>query len=64
MKIIHVLFLKFGSQQTDFFLILDHFLPFYPPHNPKNQNFEKIKEMPGCIILHKCTKNHDHYTVP
>ena len=39
------------------------FLPFYPTDNPKNQNFDKLKEMPGgIIILHKCTKNHD-YTV-
>ena len=25
-----------------FFVILDRFLPFYPPNNPKNQNFEKL----------------------
>ena len=43
-----------------FFLILDHFLPFYPLNNPENQNLEKIKKTPGdIIILHKCTKNHD-----
>ena len=30
-------------------------------NNPKNQNFEKMKKVPGdIIILHKCTKNHDH----
>ena len=38
---------------------MDHFLPFYPPNSPKNQNFEKMKKMPGDIILHKCTKNYD-----
>ena len=32
----------------------------YPPNNPKNQNFEKLKKMPGDIILQKCTKNQDH----
>ena len=43
------------------FIILDHFLPFYPHNNLKNPNFEKLKKMPGdIIILHKCTKNHDH----
>ena len=32
------------------------FLPFYPPNNPKNQNFEKLKKMPAIIIiLHMCT---------
>ena len=30
------------------------FLPCHPPNNPKNQNFEKIKNTPGdIIILHK-----------
>ena len=45
----------------DNFVILDCFLPFYPCNNPKNQNFEKLKKTAGdIIILHKCTKNHDH----
>ena len=47
-----------------FFLILDHFLPFYtpvPPNNPENQNFEKMKKATGdVIILHKCTINNNH----
>ena len=46
--------------RQNFFVILDCFLPFYPPTNPKNKNFEKLKKDPGdIIILHKCTKNHD-----
>ena len=45
----------------NFFVILDHFLPFYPPDNPKNQNFEKMKKNPGdIIILHMCTTNYNH----
>ena len=28
---------------------LGHFLPFYPPKNQKNQNFEKMKQKPGDI---------------
>ena len=39
----HVWFLRYGAQQTEFFVILDHFLPFYPPSKPENQNFEKLK---------------------
>ena len=31
-------------QQTEFLVIWDHFLPFYPPNNLKNQNFEKLKK--------------------
>ena len=50
-----------GMESNNFFVILDCFLPFYPPNNPKNQNFEKLKKIPGdIIILHKCTKNHNH----
>ena len=34
---------------------------FDPPNNPKNQKFEKIKKMPGdIIILHLCATNYDH----
>ena len=47
--------------RQNFFVILDHFLPFYPPNNPKNQNFEKMKKPPGdIIILHRCTINDNH----
>ena len=42
------------------FAILDHFLPFYPANNPKNQNREKIKKTPGDIILQMCTINDNH----
>ena len=53
--------LRYGVWQTEFFVILDNFLPLYLPKNLKNQNFEKIKNRPGDImILHKCTKNHNH----
>ena len=45
----------------NFFVILGHFLPFYPSKNPRNQNFEKMETKPGdIIILHKYIKNHDH----
>ena len=48
-------------QQTEFFAILDCFLPFYLPIDPENQNFEKLKETPGdTIILHMCTINDNH----
>ena len=54
-------FVRYWAQQTKFFVILDYYLPFYPPNNPKNQNFEKLKKMSGdIIILNRCNKNHDH----
>ena len=44
--------------------IFCHFGPFFapfPPNNPKNLNFGKIKNMSGdIIILHKCTINENH----
>ena len=56
-----VWFLRYEARQTEFFVILGHFLPLYPTNNPKNQNFEKLKKAPeDIIILHKCIKNHDH----
>ena len=46
-----------GQNFLSFWTIFAHL----PPKNPKNQNFEKMKKMPrDIIILHKCTKNHDH----
>ena len=47
--------------------IVSHFGTFFallhpfPPNNPENQNFEKMKKTPGdIIILHKCTINDNH----
>ena len=48
-------------RQTEFFVVLGHFLPFNPHNDPKNQNFEKMKKIPGDIILlHMCIINEDH----
>ena len=38
-----------------------HFLPFYPPNLSEKWNFQKNEKKPwDNIILHTCTKNHDH----
>ena len=54
-------FLRYEPWQTEFFC---HFGPFFaliPTNNLKIQNFGKLIKAPGSIIiLHKCTKNHDH----
>ena len=39
-------FLRYGTWQTRIFVTLDHFLHFHTPTNPKNQNFEKMKNPP------------------
>ena len=53
--------LRYGVQQIEFFVVLARFLPCYPPNNPKNQNFEKMKKPPGnIIILHRCNINDNH----
>ena len=42
-------------------VILDHFLPFYPTKTPQKSKFWKMKKFAGdIIILHMCTKNHNH----
>ena len=57
----NVWFLRYWAWRTQFFVILDGFLPFYPSNNLKNQNFEKMKQTPGdIIILHMCTTNDNH----
>ena len=55
-------FLGYQLQQTDlFWSSWAIFCTFTPLNSPKNQNFEKMKKTPGdMIILHNCTKNHDH----
>ena len=53
-----VWFLRYRVWETECFVILDYFLHFQPPNNPENQNFEKIKNMTGdIIILQKDTIN-------
>ena len=47
--------------RTECFVILDRFLPVCSPNNPKNQNFEKMKQKSGDIItLHMCIINDNH----
>ena len=45
-------------------IVLSHFgllLHFYPPNNPKKENFNKMEKTLGdIIILHKHIKNDDH----
>ena len=49
----HGLFLRYqGKHDRHNFLSFGPFFPFYPPNNLKNQNFEKIKETPGEIIIY------------
>ena len=54
-------FLRYGAQCTELFVILDHFLPFYPSKHLENKNFENMKKVPGdTIILHMPTINDNH----
>ena len=46
---------------TYYFSFLGYSSPFYLPNSPKNENLEKVKKIPGdIIILQYFTKNHDH----
>ena len=49
-----VWFLRYRACWTEFFVILYPFLPFYPPNNLKNKNFEKLK---------KSTRRYHHFTM-
>ena len=57
----NVWFVRYGVQQKELFVILECFLPFYPPNNPKNQSFEKTKKpLEDITILHRCNINDNH----
>ena len=64
-KIICTLDMMYGSwdmifNRQNYFVILDHFLPF-TPLTAQKLKISKMKKTPGdIIILLKCTKNHDH----
>ena len=50
-----------GAQQTEFFCHSGPFFALYPPIDPENQNFEKIKKISEyIIILQLCTVNNSH----
>ena len=53
--------MRYGVPQTEFFVIMDRFLPFYHPMDPENQNFEKMKKtLEDIIILQMFTINDNH----
>ena len=61
MKNIWCMVLRYKTEQTKFFVIFGHFLPFYHLDNLENQNSEKMEKKPGyIIILHRCTMNDGH----
>ena len=53
-------FLRYGMRQTECFVIMDRFLPFYSLMDPENQNFEKMKKALEDIILQMFTGNDSH----
>ena len=59
MKIIWCMFSEIWSMAV-LFVILGHFLPFYPTNNPKKSQFWKSEIKTGdMIILKKINKNYD-----
>ena len=49
-------FLRYELQQTDFFVILGHFLPFYPRNRPKNKISKKKKRKKKAWRYHHFTQ--------
>ena len=61
LQLYDVWFLRYGVRQTECFVIMDSFLPFYFPIDPENQNFKKMKEtLKDIIILQMFTINASH----
>ena len=55
-----VWFLRYETRQTELFVILDCFLPFYPTNNPKNQKLKKRKKCLAISSFYMGTTNYDH----
>ena len=56
-----VWFLRYGARKTIFLVILDHFLPFYPPNNPKIKILNKSKKKTLEILsFYTCTITDNH----
>ena len=63
MKVLWCMVAEISSMADRTFWLFGLFCPILPPNNPKSQNFEKMKKIPGDIsILHKCTIN-DNYMI-
>ena len=61
MTIVWCMFHEIRSATERIFVILNYLLLFYPPSNPKIQNFEKMKKTFGyIIILQMFTINGNH----
>ena len=61
MSIISCMVPEIWRVMDTFFVILDHFLAFFTPLATWKIKTLKNKKTPGVIIiLHKCTKSHDH----
>ena len=55
------MFLRYRVRHTEFFVVLSHFLTFYPLTTEKNQNFKKMKKVSGyVIILHVYQKSQSY----
>ena len=48
------MFQRYKVQRTEFFVSLDHFLPFDPPNNLESQNFDKVKKHLEILSLYTC----------
>ena len=58
-QLYRVQFLRYWVREI--FCHFELFLPFFPPNNSEDQNFEKMKKAPrDLIILNLCNKKHDN----
>ena len=48
------MFVRYGVQLTEYFVIFDRFLPFYPTNHLENQNLEKMKKVLDILPFYTC----------
>ena len=57
-----VQFLRYRVRKAKKFVILGHFLPFYPPNNQENQNKKKMKKKNEKKKMKKASVRCHHFT--
>ena len=56
-------FLRYGARQTEFFVIMDRFLPFYPLWTQKIKIYKKRKKKLKYIIILEMFTVNDSYVI-
>ena len=58
-----ICFLKYKTQQTEFFVILGDFWPFHPSENPNKSKLCKTEKTSGDIVILYISTINDNHTM-